>query len=52
MKKIVLIACSSKKRTEKSMAKDLYISPLFKYSSIYDNSVFYIMARDLYNNNR
>lgn len=29
MKKIVLIACSSKKGTTRARAKDLYISPLF-----------------------
>ena len=30
MKKIVLISCVSKKRSVKSKARDLYISPLFK----------------------
>ena len=30
MKKIILISCVSKKRTEKSAAKDMYISPLFE----------------------
>jgi hypothetical protein len=30
MKKIVLISCVSKKRSYKSKARDLYISPLFK----------------------
>src|SRR5690349_9582189 len=30
MKKIVLISCVSKKRSYKSRARDLYISPLFK----------------------
>jgi hypothetical protein len=30
MRKIVLISCASKKRTLKSKARDLYISPLFK----------------------
>jgi len=30
MKKIVLISCVSKKRSLKSKARDLYISPLFK----------------------
>lgn len=35
MKKIVLIACSSKKRKEKALVKDIYISALFKYSYEY-----------------
>jgi predicted RNA-binding protein len=30
MKKIVLISCVSKKRSSKSKARELYISPLFK----------------------
>ena len=30
MKKIILISCVSKKRSQKSTARDLYISPLFK----------------------
>jgi hypothetical protein len=30
MKKIILISCVSKKRSYKSKARDLYISPLFK----------------------
>lgn len=30
MKKIILISCVSKKRSLKSKARDLYISPLFK----------------------
>ena len=30
MRKIVLISCVSKKRTQRSKARDLYISPLFK----------------------
>jgi len=32
MVKIVLISCVSKKQAHKSKAKDLYISPLFKYN--------------------
>ncbi len=39
MKKIVLIACVSNKRPSKSKAKDLYISPLFKYSLAYAYSL-------------
>jgi hypothetical protein len=35
MKKIVLIACVSKKKKEKSPAKDLYTSTLFTYSLKY-----------------
>jgi hypothetical protein len=32
MSKVVLISCVSKKQSIKSKAKDLYISPLFKYN--------------------
>lgn len=39
MKKIVLIACVSKKRPCKSKAADLYISQLFKYSLAYAYSL-------------
>jgi hypothetical protein len=39
MKKIVLIACVSKKGVEKAKAKDLYISTLFKYSLKYAKSL-------------
>ncbi len=39
MKKIVLISCVSKKLTYKSKAKDLYISPLFKFNLKYSNSL-------------
>lgn len=39
MKKIVLISCVSKKLEKKSKAKDLYISPLFKYNLRYANSL-------------
>lgn len=35
MKKIVLISCVSKKRTAKSKARDLYVSPLFKLNLQY-----------------
>ncbi len=36
-KKIILIACVSKKSDKKAKAKDLYISPLFKSSWAYAN---------------
>jgi len=39
MKKIVLIACVSKKRPHKTKAKDLYISQLFKNSLAYAYSI-------------
>ena len=39
MKKIVLISCASKKLGKKSKAKDLYVSPLFKYNLRYANSL-------------
>ena len=39
MKTIVLIACVAKKRDKPSMAKDLYISPLFKNSLAYAYSL-------------
>ena len=35
MAKIGLISCASKKKSEKSKAKDLYISTLFKYNLKY-----------------
>lgn len=35
MRKIALVACSSKKRPYRSKAEDLYISPLFKLSLEY-----------------
>jgi hypothetical protein len=35
MSKIVLISCVSKKLDKKSKAKDLYISPLFRYNLKY-----------------
>jgi len=35
MKRIILIACASKKLSHKAKAKDLYISPLFKYNLKY-----------------
>ena len=34
-KKIILISCASKKLAFKSKAKDLYISPLFRFSLAY-----------------
>jgi len=37
-KKIILIACVSKKGSKKAKAKDLYISPLFKSSWVYTNN--------------
>lgn len=39
MKRIVLISCVSKKRSTKTKAKDLYISPLFKTSLAYSYSL-------------
>lgn len=39
MRKIVLISCVSKKLNKKSKAKDLYISPLFKYNLKYAQSL-------------
>lgn len=39
MRKIVLIACVSKKNNFKTKAKDLYVSPLFKYSLAYSYSL-------------
>ena len=35
MKRVVLIACCSKKQNIRCKAKDMYISPLFKYSYKY-----------------
>ena len=35
MKKIVLISCVSQKRTQRSKAKDLYVSVLFKKNLAY-----------------
>lgn len=35
MKKVVLISCVSKKLDKKSKAKELYVSPLFKYNLKY-----------------
>lgn len=37
--KIVLISCASKKRSTRSQAKDLYISPLFKLNLQYAYSI-------------
>ncbi len=39
MKRIVLISCVSKKKSTKSKAKDLYVSPLFKTSLAYAYSL-------------
>jgi hypothetical protein len=39
MQKIVLIACVSKKSEQKSQARNLYVSPLFKYSLAYAESL-------------
>ena len=39
MEKIVLISCVSKKLKKKSKAKDLYISPLFKFNFSYAQSL-------------
>ena len=39
MKRAILISCASKKRSKKSKAKDLYISPLFKYNVQYAKSL-------------
>lgn len=38
MAKIVLISCVSKKQEHKAKAKNLYISPLFKYNLKFANS--------------
>ena len=35
MKNIVLISCASKKLPHKALARDLYISPLFRYNLAY-----------------
>jgi hypothetical protein len=51
MKKIVLIACVSKKGDKKAKAEDLYKSPLFTYSLKYarslvpDNQIFILSAK-------
>jgi hypothetical protein len=39
MAKIILISCVSKKLDHKAMAKDLYISPLFRYNLDYARSL-------------
>jgi hypothetical protein len=49
-KTIVLIACVSMKRDTKMKAKDLYISPLFKFSLVYaeklkPNKIFILSAK-------
>lgn len=50
MKKIVLIACANRKLGYRSKAKDLYISPLFRYNLEYarllrPNEVFILSAK-------
>ncbi len=50
MKKVVLIACCSKKLNVRSKAKDMYISSLFKYSYKYasqlkPNYIFILSAK-------
>ena len=39
MGKVVLLSCVSKKRAVRSKAKDMYISPLFKYNYKYAKSM-------------
>ncbi len=39
MSKVVLISCGSKKMAKRSMAKDMYLSPLFKNSLAYAYSL-------------
>lgn len=39
MKKIVLISCASKKLDHEAKAKDLYVSPLFKFNLRYATSL-------------
>lgn len=50
MKNIALISCVSKKLPKKSKAKDLYVSPLFKYNLKYakllnPNKIFILSAK-------
>ena len=50
MKKIVLISCVSQKRTQRSKAKDLYISTLFKKNLAYarrlnPNAIYILSAK-------
>ena len=50
MRKIVLISCVSKKRTVKSKARELYISPLFKKNlqyalKLHPDMVFVLSAK-------
>ena len=51
-KQIVLISCVSKKQRQKCMAKDLYISSLFKKSWAYANKLnpdaIYILSAEHY----
>ncbi|KYK26012.1 hypothetical protein AYK26_01030 [Euryarchaeota archaeon SM23-78] len=39
MKRIILVSCVSKKLSHKAKARDLYISPLFKYNLKYAESL-------------
>jgi hypothetical protein len=50
MKKIVLISCVSKKRSVRSRARDLYISPLFKKNlqyalKLHPDEIFILSAK-------
>jgi hypothetical protein len=50
MKRVVLISCASKKLSKRAEAKDLYISPLFKYNiryakSLNPDSIFILSAK-------
>jgi hypothetical protein len=50
MKKIVLISCVSKKLPHRAKAKDLYVSPLFKYclgyaQSLNPNDIYILSAK-------
>lgn len=50
MGKIVLISCASKKLDERVEAKDLYVSPLFKYNlkyarSLHPDKIFILSAK-------
>ena len=51
MKTIVLISCVSKKLPRKAKAKDLYVSPLFKFSleyaqSLKPDAIYILSAKD------
>jgi len=50
MRKIVLISCVSKKQEQKSKARDLYTSPLFRYNlkyarSLHPHKIFILSAK-------